>query len=109
MTASASNKLNGDIRVLRPGERVRPADLGEGVVIAAPVDGFVKVFFPSGERQVPVAGVMSSLSRSKPIVFNAVEARKVVFELFVSLRQGCAAGRTGNFSAGAGPAAGVSG
>jgi len=27
----------------------------------------------------------------------------------VSLRQGCAAGRTGNFSAGAGPAAGVSG
>jgi len=29
--------------------------------------------------------------------------------IIVSLRQGCAAGRTGNFSAGAGPAAGVSG
>ena len=71
MSASASSTLNGGSRVLRPGERVRHADLGEGVVIAAPVDGFVKVFFPSGERQVPVAGVMSSLSRSESIVLNA--------------------------------------
>ena len=71
MSASASSTLNGGTRVLRPGERVRHADLGEGVVIAAPVDGFVKVFFPSGERQVPVAGVMSSLSRSEVIVLNA--------------------------------------
>ena len=71
MGASASSTMNGGSRVLRPGERVRHADLGEGVVIAAPVDGFVKVFFPSGERQVPVAGVMSSLSRSESIVLNA--------------------------------------
>jgi len=35
--------------------------------------------------------------------------RETVFRFTVSLRQGCAAGRTGNFSAGAGPAAGVSG
>ena len=36
-------------------------------------------------------------------------ARFTEGQSLVSLRQGCAAGRTGNFSAGAGPAAGVSG
>ena len=34
------------IRSFKPGERVRHPDLGEGVVIAAPVDGFIKIFFP---------------------------------------------------------------
>ena len=55
----------------KPGERVRHPDLGEGVVIAAPVEGFIKVFFPSGERQVPVAGLTSSLSRSETVVLSA--------------------------------------
>lgn len=55
----------------KPGERVRHADFGEGVVIAAPVDGFIKVFFPSGERQVPIAGLTSALSRSETVVLNA--------------------------------------
>jgi superfamily II DNA or RNA helicase len=54
----------------KPGERVRHADLGEGVVIATPVEGFVKVFFPNGERQVPVAGLSSALSRSETVVLN---------------------------------------
>ena len=59
------------IRNFKPGERVRHPDLGEGVVIAAPLDGFIKVFFPSGERQVPVAGLSSALSRSEIVVMNA--------------------------------------
>ena len=71
MSASTSGRLNDDIRALRPGERVSHAELGDGVVIAAPVDGFVKVFFSSGERQVPVAAVMSSLGRSEITVINA--------------------------------------
>src|SRR5437016_12128547 len=54
----------------KPGERVRHADFGEGVVIATPVDGFIKVFFPSGERQVPIAGLTSALSRSETVVLN---------------------------------------
>jgi len=56
---------------MKPGERVRHADLGEGVIISSPVGGFVKVFFPSGERQVPVSGLVSALSRSETIVFSA--------------------------------------
>ena len=71
MSAEASSTMKGSVRFLRPGERVRHAELGEGVVIAAPVDDFVKVFFPSGERQVPVGGVMSSLSHSETVVLNA--------------------------------------
>ena len=55
----------------KPGERVRHADYGEGVVIAPPMDGFIKVFFPTGERQVPVARVSSALSRSELIIQNA--------------------------------------
>lgn len=56
---------------MKPGERVRHPDLGEGVIIAAPVGGFVRVFFSNGERQVPVSGIVPALSRSETIVLNA--------------------------------------
>ncbi len=68
-TTIGSNAVN--LVGLRPGERVRHADLGEGVVVAAPVEGFVKVFFPSGERQLPVAGLSPARSRSEIIVLNS--------------------------------------
>jgi SNF2 family DNA or RNA helicase len=55
----------------KPGERVRHVDLGEGVVISVPVEGFVKVFFPNGERQLPVAGLTSAPSRSEIVVLNS--------------------------------------
>jgi superfamily II DNA or RNA helicase len=72
MTAATTIASNGGSLVtFKPGERVRHADLGEGVVIAEPVDGFIKVFFPSGERQLPVAGLTSALSRSEILVLNA--------------------------------------
>lgn len=61
----------GTLTSMKPGERVRHADLGEGVIIASPVGGFVRVFFPSGERQVPVSGIVPALSRSETIVLNA--------------------------------------
>lgn len=56
---------------LLPGNRVRHAELGEGVVIGPPADGFIKVFFPSGERQIPIEGLTAALSRSELIVLNA--------------------------------------
>ena len=70
-TATSIGANTANIVGLRPGERVRHADLGEGVVVAAPVEGFVKVFFPSGERQLPVASLTSALSRSEIIVLNS--------------------------------------
>jgi SNF2 family DNA or RNA helicase len=69
--ASPLGSNDGSHVGFKPGERVRHADLGEGVVIAAPVEGFIKVFFPSGERQLPVAGLTSALSRSEIVVLNA--------------------------------------
>jgi SNF2 family DNA or RNA helicase len=69
--ASALGSNDGSLVGFKPGERVRHADLGEGVVIAAPVGGFIKVFFPSGERQLSVAGLTSALSRSEIVVLNA--------------------------------------
>ena len=69
--ASPPGSNDGSLAGFKPGERVRHADLGEGVVIAAPVEGFIRVFFPSGERQLPVAGLTSALSRSEIVVLNA--------------------------------------
>jgi superfamily II DNA or RNA helicase len=66
---AATPRLEGGS--LKPGERVRHADLGEGVVIAAPVEGFVKVFFPTGERLLPVVGLTSALSRSEIAIAGA--------------------------------------
>ncbi len=62
---------SGSFVSFKPGERVRHPDFGEGVVIGTPVEGFVKVFFPSGERQLPVAGLTPALSRPEIVVFNA--------------------------------------
>jgi SNF2 family DNA or RNA helicase len=70
-TSTPIGSNGSDYLSFKPGERVRHADLGEGVVLAAPVEGFVKVFFPNGERQVPVAGLSSALSRSETVVLNA--------------------------------------
>lgn len=62
-------------RSVGPGERVRHSEFGEGVVIAPPVDGFVKVFFPSGERQLPTSALTSALGRSEAIIQNAAGDR----------------------------------
>ena len=70
-TSTPIGSNGSDYLSFKPGQRVRQADLGEGVVIAIPVEGFVKVFFPNGERQVPVAGLSSALSRSETVVLNA--------------------------------------
>ena len=72
MSAPTTDGLNdGTFRAFKPGERVRHGDLGEGVVIAPAVDGFIKVFFPTGERQIRVEGLGPALSRSEAVVLNA--------------------------------------
>lgn len=71
-TGSTSGSHSGNPINFKPGERVRHADFGEGVVISVPVEGFIRVFFPSGERQLPVAGLISALSRSELVVLNAM-------------------------------------
>ena len=45
-----------------PGQRIRHADFGEGVVIGTSRDGYLRAFFPDGERQVPVHAVQPLVS-----------------------------------------------
>lgn len=55
---------------LQPGQRIRHADFGEGVIVGAATSGFVRAFFGAGERQVPVASLSPALGRTERIVEN---------------------------------------
>ncbi|MGH8010111.1 MAG: SNF2-related protein, partial [Candidatus Binatia bacterium] len=51
-----------------PGQRVTHADFGEGVVVNVPRDGYVRVFFGTGERQVPLGALRRALSHAEQIL-----------------------------------------
>lgn len=63
--------------LLQPGQRVLHAEFGDGVVVSPPTNGYIRVFFPTGERQVPIAAVSVALARSEQIIQHvaAGEAR----------------------------------
>jgi len=52
-----------------PGERVSHPDFGQGVVINLAGE-YAQVFFPTGERQVPLATLSSALSHNETVVAN---------------------------------------
>jgi superfamily II DNA or RNA helicase len=56
--------------VLSPGQRVGHAEHGDGVVVSVPTNGFVRVFFPTGERQVPLSSLSMALGRTEQIIRN---------------------------------------
>lgn len=51
-----------------PGARVRHAEFGDGVVIAAVGGGYLRVFFSDGERQIPAAAALPSLPRAERVL-----------------------------------------
>lgn len=53
-----------------PGERVRHPDFGEGIVVALAGENYVRVFFQSGERQIPLDALQPALERNAVIVAN---------------------------------------
>jgi len=57
-----------DPATLSPGLRVTHVDFGEGIVVDAPRDGYVRVFFSSGERQVPQSSLQPGLSHAEQIL-----------------------------------------
>ena len=50
---------------LSPGQRVTHPEFGAGVVVEAPRDGYARVFFPAGERQVALATIRIEASRAE--------------------------------------------
>jgi len=56
--------------LFKPGERVTHADFGEGVVVGSGSDGYLRVFFPSGERRVNAATIAPARSRVDRLLEN---------------------------------------
>ena len=54
--------------VFSPGERITHHELGAGVVLDAPHDGYIRVFFTLGERRVPISSIYRELSRTERIL-----------------------------------------
>lgn len=55
--------------VFQPGERVHHHEFGQGVVISTSGD-YARIFFPQGERQVPVSTLAVALSHNERVVAN---------------------------------------
>lgn len=51
-----------------PGQRVLHAEFGEGVVVQLTVNGYVRAFFPSGERQIFGESLRPVTSRAEQII-----------------------------------------
>lgn len=57
-------------QIFKPGQRVIHDSFGEGVVVGPAVNDYLRVFFPSGERQVHREALRSALSRTDRILLN---------------------------------------
>jgi superfamily II DNA or RNA helicase len=57
-----------DMLNVSPGIRIWHPELGSGVVLDFPRDGYVRAFFGVGERRVPVASVRLELSRTERLL-----------------------------------------
>ncbi|TGQ51536.1 DEAD/DEAH box helicase [Mesorhizobium sp. M1C.F.Ca.ET.193.01.1.1] len=51
-----------------PGERITHPDFGTGVVLDSPREGYLRAFFSTGERRVPLESVRREVSRTERIL-----------------------------------------
>ena len=52
----------------QPGERISHSEFGQGVILEAARDGYVRAFFGVGERRVPIGAVRRQLSRTERVL-----------------------------------------
>ena len=62
--------------LLQPGQRVRHVEFGEGVVVSSSRTDFVRVFFGTGERQVPITSLSLTVGRAEYIVQNVAAGER---------------------------------
>jgi len=55
---------------IKPGDRVKHASFGQGVVISL-ADDYARIFFADGERQVPLQALQPILGRNETVVTHA--------------------------------------
>jgi SNF2 family DNA or RNA helicase len=51
-----------------PGQRITHPEFGQGVVLGEPRDGYVRVFFPTGERQVALGTIQPEASHAERLL-----------------------------------------
>ncbi len=61
---------NEEANPLQLGQRVQHPEFGESVVIERSINGFARIFFATGERQLPVTALNRSVSRTEQIVLK---------------------------------------
>lgn len=71
------------IAELNPGSRVIHADFGQGVIISA-ADGYARVFFPAGERQVPTTALKPVLGHNETVVSNVLASEERATQVWLS-------------------------
>ena len=54
----------------QPGQRVLHPEFGEGIVVSATADGYVRVFFSTGERQLFRDAIRPAQSRTEQMLAN---------------------------------------
>jgi superfamily II DNA or RNA helicase len=52
------------------GQRIVHPEFGDGVIVDVPQNGYVRAFFPQGERQVPLGSIRFQISRNERILKN---------------------------------------
>src|SRR4051794_16749290 len=62
-------RMSGNVS-LAAGQRVAHPEFGEGILVESPRDGYARVFFPSGERQVTAESLRPAFSRVEKILAN---------------------------------------
>ena len=53
-----------------PGQRVLHTQFGEGIIVKIPREGYVRAFFPVGERQVPTSSIRPLQTHADQILAN---------------------------------------
>ena len=60
----------------RPGQRIHHAEYGDGIVVQAEQEGFVRVFFAGTERDVPVSSLQTRRDRADRILSGLRSSRE---------------------------------
>lgn len=68
----------------QPGSRVTHPEFGDGVLVEAGQDGYAKIFFPTGERLVPLAALIPARSWAERVIDGAAASSSRATEAFLA-------------------------
>ena len=69
----------------QPGQRIQHAEFGEGVIVGPPQNGYIRAFFPVGERQIPVETLRAAQSWTDRVLANVAGDAKRLRRAWLAL------------------------